>query len=405
MSRPVLLALYGMLVVIWSSTWVAIKIGLEDCPALLGAGIRFVLAGVILLALAGVRRQSLRTDARLAVVLALLPFAFAYGLVYWGEQYIPSGLAAVLFGILPLYTALLGSVLLPDQPLRARLVVGILLAIGGLALAFAESADAGDQELALLGAAALALAPLGASLGNISLKLRAGELDAVVLNGWGMLGGGLALLAASALGEDWGELAFTAEAIGSIAYLALIGSAIPFVVLTVLLRHLSAQAISFLAMLLPFGALAFGATLYGEDVTVARARRGGPGVGRAADRRDLAPGRHSRALRRSGALRVGPANSGGRLGVLPRCSRGPWSGRSHYEPANRYLDRPRPLDVRGDFARRRFLLRRAAECAGGPHSWRLPAAARLADPASPPVALPLNRYTRPRRLSISALSF
>ena len=266
-SRPVLLALYGMLVVIWSSTWVAIKIGLEDCPALLGAGIRFVLAGVILLALAGVRRQSLRTDARLAVVLALLPFAFAYGLVYWGEQYIPSGLAAVLFGILPLYTALLGSVLLPDQPLRARLVVGILLAIGGLTLAFAESADAGDQELALLGAAALALAPLGASLGNISLKLRAGELDAVVLNGWGMLGGGLALLAASALGEDWGELAFTAEAIGSIFYLALIGSAIPFVVLTVLLRQLSAQAISFLAMMLPFGALAFGATLYGEDVT------------------------------------------------------------------------------------------------------------------------------------------
>jgi drug/metabolite transporter (DMT)-like permease len=80
-SRPTVFALYGMLVIIWSSTWVAIKIGLEDCPALLGAGIRFVLAGVMLLALASVRRQSLRTDARLAAALALLPFAFAYGLV------------------------------------------------------------------------------------------------------------------------------------------------------------------------------------------------------------------------------------------------------------------------------------------------------------------------------------
>ena len=89
----------------------------------------------------------------------------------------------------------------------------------------------------------------------------------MVLNGWAMLGGGLALLAASALGEDWGELAFTGEAIGSIAYLAVIGSALPFVVLTVLLRHLSAQAMSFLAMLLPFGALVFGAALYGEVVT------------------------------------------------------------------------------------------------------------------------------------------
>ncbi|MGH3992595.1 MAG: DMT family transporter, partial [Pseudonocardiaceae bacterium] len=169
MSRSWVPALYALLVLIWSSTWVAIKIGLEDCPPLLGAGIRFAAAGIVLLAFAAARGRSLRTDARLAGILALMPFALAYGLVYWGEQHIPSGLAAVLFGVLPLYTAFLGAVLLPDQPLRARLVVGILIAIGGLALAFAESADSGDPELALAGAAALALAPLGASVGNISL--------------------------------------------------------------------------------------------------------------------------------------------------------------------------------------------------------------------------------------------
>lgn len=261
-------ALFGLLIVIWSSTWVAIKIGLEDSPPLLGAGIRFALAGLLLLGVAGARRRSLSTDVRLAAVLALMPFAFTYGLVYWGEQHIPSGLAAVLFGVLPLYTALLGSVLLPDQPLRTRLVAGILVAIGGLALAFAESADSGDRELALFGAAALALSPLGASIGNISLKLRGGGMDAVVLNGWGMLAGGLLLLAVSAPAEDWGELAWTAESIGSIGYLAVIGSAVPFVVLTVLLREITAQAMSFLAMILPFGALAFGAALYGEEMTV-----------------------------------------------------------------------------------------------------------------------------------------
>jgi drug/metabolite transporter (DMT)-like permease len=261
-------ALYGLLVVIWSSTWVAIKIGLEDSPPLLGAGIRFALAGLLLLGIAAAWRRPLRTDFRLAAILALLPFALAYGLVYWGEQYIPSGLAAVVFGVLPLYTALLGAVLLPDDPLRARLVAGILVAIGGLALAFAESADVGDPELALVGAAALALAPLGAAFGNIAQKLRAGTLDAVVLNGWAMLGGGLALLAASALGENWSELALSAEAVGSIAYLAVIGSAVTFVGLTVLLRHISAQAMSFLALLLPFGALVFGAVLYGEDISL-----------------------------------------------------------------------------------------------------------------------------------------
>jgi drug/metabolite transporter (DMT)-like permease len=266
-SRSWVITLYAGLVVVWSSTWVAIKIGLEDCPPLLGAGIRFAAAGLVLLAFAAARGRPLRTDVRLAAILALMPFAFAYGLVYWGEQHIPSGLAAVLFGVLPLYTAFLGSVLLPDQPLRARLVAGILVAIGGLALAFAESADSGDPELAIAGAAALAVAPLGASVGNISLKLRAGELDAVTLNGWGMLGGGLLLLAASGIGESWAEAAWTAESLGSIAYLAFIGSAVPFVALTVLLRHITAQATSFLAMLLPFGALLFGAALYSEAIT------------------------------------------------------------------------------------------------------------------------------------------
>jgi drug/metabolite transporter (DMT)-like permease len=266
-SRSLLFGLYALLVLIWSSTWVGIKIGLEDCPPLLGAGVRFAFAGLVLLAVAAARRRRLRTDWLLATVLALAPFAFAYGLVYWGEQYVPSGLAAVLFGILPLYTALLGSVLLHDEPLRASLLLGVLIGIGGLSLAFLESVELGSAERAAMGASALALAPLGAAVGSIAQKRRAAELDAVVLNGWAMLVGGLLLLPVSALSEDWGEFVWSAESVGSIAYLALFGSAIAFVTLTVLLRHISAMAISFLAMLLPFGALVFGATLYDESIT------------------------------------------------------------------------------------------------------------------------------------------
>jgi drug/metabolite transporter (DMT)-like permease len=266
-SRSVVYSLYGLLVLIWSSTWVAIKIGLEDSPPLLGAGVRFALAGLVLLAVAAVQGRRLRTDWVLATVLAVAPFAFAYGLVYWGEQYVPSGLAAVLFGILPLYTALLGSVLLHDEPLRAALLVGVMIGIGGLALAFLESVELGSADRAALGATALALAPLGAAVGSIAQKRRAAELDAVVLNGWAMLLGGVLLFAASAVSESWGEFAWTAESVGSIAYLAVFGSAIAFVTLTVLLREISALATSFLAMLLPFGALIFGALLYDESIT------------------------------------------------------------------------------------------------------------------------------------------
>jgi drug/metabolite transporter (DMT)-like permease len=266
-SRSAVYALYALLVLIWSSTWVAIKFGLEDSPPLLGAGVRFALAGAVLLVFALLARRSLRTDWLLAALLAIAPFAFAYGLVYWGEQHIPSGLAAVLFGVLPLYTAVLAGIFLPEEPLRGRLVFGVFVAIGGLALAFAESLELGDDDLALAGAAALALSPLGAAVGQIGQKLRAAQLDAVVLNGWGMLGGGLLLLALSAVGESWGEFAWTPESIGSILYLAILGSSVTFVVLTILLRHLTAQALSFLAMLLPFGALVFGAVFYDEAIT------------------------------------------------------------------------------------------------------------------------------------------
>lgn len=267
MSRGAIFSLYAMLVLIWSSTWVAIKIGLEDSPALLGAGVRFAAAGLLLLLLAAARRRSLRTDAGLAAVMALLPFAAAYGCVYWGEQYIPSGLTAVLFGVMPLYTALLSALLLAGEPLRARLLAGVVLAVGGLALAFAESLALGEGEMALAGAVVVLLSPLGSAAGNVAIKRRGLRLDAVVLNGWAMLGGGWLLLAASAVSEDWGRAAWTAQALGSIAYLAIVGSAVAFVSLNVLLRVMSAQSTSFIALMIPFGALAFGAAIYGEAVT------------------------------------------------------------------------------------------------------------------------------------------
>ena len=82
-----------------------------------------------------------------------------------------------------------------------------------------------------------------------------------------MLAGGVLLLLVSVLSESWGDFAWSPESVGSIAYLALFGSAIAFVTLTVLLRHISAMAVAFLAMLLPFGALIFGALLYDESIT------------------------------------------------------------------------------------------------------------------------------------------
>ena len=267
MPRSLVWTLYGVLVVIWSSTWVSIKIGLEDLPPLFGAGVRFALAGGVLLGWAALRRRPLGTDVVLAATLAVLPFATTYGLIYWAEQHVPSGLAAVLFGVLPLYVALLAAAVLPAEPLRARLLAGIGLAVAGLALAFNESLELGDDELAGLAALAVVVSPVASAIGNVSIKLRGARLDALVLNGWAMLGAGALLLVASAPFEDWGAARWSAAAVGSIAYLALAGTAFTFVALTLLLRELPAVTTSLISVLLPFGALGFGALLSDEVVT------------------------------------------------------------------------------------------------------------------------------------------
>ena len=258
---------YAALVAIWSSTWVAIKLGLDDLPPLLGAGMRFAAAGLALLAACVMTRRSLRTDPVLAALLAALPFAASYGLIYWGEQYVPSGLTAVLFGCMPLYVALLSAAFLPaEQPTR-RLFAGIAIALGGLVLAFGESLALGSEERAGLAAAAVVASPLCSAIGNLSIKLRAGALDPLALNGWAMLGGGVALLAASAPTEDWGAAEWTGQAVASVLYLAVFGTALTFVVLTLLLRELPTLALSYLPLILPFGALLFGWALEDERLT------------------------------------------------------------------------------------------------------------------------------------------
>lgn len=269
MPRSLVWTLYAALVLIWSSTWVVIAVGLEDVAPFFGAGIRFTLAGAGVLAAAAIMRRPLRTDAMLAALIALLPFATTYGLIYWAEQYVPSGLTAVLFGVLPLYVALLSVAFLPQERLSARLLAGVAVALGGLVLAFGESLQLGSGAKAALAATAIVASPLASAIGNVAIKRRGAGVDPLVLNGWAMLGGGLVLLAISAPSEDWGATVWTAASIGSIVYLAAFGTAFTFVTLTVLLRELPAMTASFISLIIPFGALALGALVRDEAITAA----------------------------------------------------------------------------------------------------------------------------------------
>lgn len=271
MSRALVWSLYAACVLVWSSTWVVIAVGLDDIAPFFGAGIRFTVAGLGVLAAAAALRRPLRTDFVLAGLVGVLPFATTYGLIYWAEQYVTSGLTAVLFGVLPLYVALIAAAVLPEEPLRMRLLLGVGVALGGLVLAFGQSLHLGSapaqSEHAALAAAAVVLSPLASAFGNVAIKRRGALADPLVMNGWAMLVGGVLLLAVSAPTEDWGATTWSFAAVGSIVYLAALGTGFTFVTLTVLLRELPAVTVSFISMVIPFGALALGALLRHERVT------------------------------------------------------------------------------------------------------------------------------------------
>ena len=193
----------------------------------------------------------------------------------------------MLFGVLPLYVALLAALFLPEEPLRPRLILGVAIALGGLVLAFGESLDLGTGEHTALAALAVVLSPLASAIGNIATKKRMQGLDPLVMNGWAMVTGGVLLLAFSAPTEDWGATTWSFTTIGSIVYLAAFGTGFTFVTLTVLLRELPAVTVSFISMIIPFGALALGAVF--RDETGDRGRRGRRAAGRGRDRGRAVP--------------------------------------------------------------------------------------------------------------------
>ena len=127
--------------------------------------------------------------------------------------------------------------------------------------------DLGEGEHTALAALAVILSPLASAIGNVAIKKRGAQLDPLVMNGWAMLAGGIVLLLVSAPTEDWGVTVWSLESIGSIVYLAALGTGFTFVTLTVLLRELPTVTVSFISMIIPFGALALGAIVRDEQVT------------------------------------------------------------------------------------------------------------------------------------------
>lgn len=260
---------FVLLCAIWGSTWLVIKIGYGGLGPLNVAAIRFLLAGLVMVPLVpifGATWPKRPQEWGLAAFVGIFLFAIHYGLIYWGELRLDSGMTAVIFAVNPLMTALMAHAYLPGERATPRKLGGTLVAFVGVATLFAGSLRL-DPSLALPILAIVVAAFFGA-VGIVTTKKHAGGLHPAALNAPAMLIGGVALLAASyATGESPG-LPSDAGTWGAIAYLALAGSVVTFLVYFWLLRAWTATTMSMIAVIVPLVALALGYLALGERPTL-----------------------------------------------------------------------------------------------------------------------------------------
>ena len=260
----------ALLISIWGTTWSVIRIGLTGIPPLTGVALRFALAGVLLWGLAlamGLRGPRLRAPLALWWTHGLLSFGVSYGLVYWAEQWVPSGLAAVLFATFPLFVALLAHFFLPGERLRPLAAAGLALGVLGVALVFSEDfAALGGPRVAFAGAVML-LSPFASALAQVAIKKWWAHVHPVPLNAGAMVLAGAVMGLLAAFVERGRPVRFTGPAVGSLLYLTLLGTAVAFSLYFWLLRHMSATGLSLIAYAIPVVAMAVGAALFREPVT------------------------------------------------------------------------------------------------------------------------------------------
>jgi len=268
-GRGRLLGGFLLLTAIWGTTWAVIRIGLRGVPPFTGVAVRFAIAGALLLALApvfGVRLGRGRHEPALWLANGLLSFCISYSVVYWSEQYIPSGLAAVLFATYPLFVGALAHFLLPGERLRPIAVVGMLLGFAGVGVIFSD-------DLALLGgeqvrhAALVMLAsPLVSAVASVAVKRWGSGVPPLSLAAVPMLMTGVVMGSVAVAVERGRPIVFDAASGGALLYLAILGSAVTFTIYYWLLANMPATRLALMSYLIPIVAVAVGALLFDEPL-------------------------------------------------------------------------------------------------------------------------------------------
>ena len=262
---------FAIIYFVWGSTFLAIRVGVREVPPFLLAAVRFLIAGLILYGWMIAHREPSPSARQWtsATVLAVLIFVIDYGLLFWAEQRVPSGIAAVMMATIPAFMALSEIILLRTQKLTFRLVLALGIGIAGVAVLTLPSLKLGGAPVDRVGAAALIVASMSWSVASALARKLLLPASKVMSSGAQMLAGGVLLtIAAVALGEfrSFHPSVVSGAAWFSLIYLIVAGSIVGFTAYVWLIHHEPPTKVGTYAYVNPVVAVLLGYFLGGEGL-------------------------------------------------------------------------------------------------------------------------------------------
>jgi drug/metabolite transporter (DMT)-like permease len=261
---------YTVLCFIWGSTWIVIRLGLESLTPIFSAGLRFTVASVFIFFLMRARKISFQTDRlsiHLYLLMGFLSFVLSYGLVYWAEQFVPSGMAAVLFAVYPFWIVIFSFIRIPGEQIGFYKLFGTVLGFAGIVIIFSDSFS-GDITKYFIGMLAVVLSGTVQAWVAVTVKKIGGHLNPLSMNFIPMLIAGLSMIIISIFAENLSTIRIDTSAIVSILYLAFFGSVVTFTSFYWLIKRINIVILSLVAFITPIVALILGYFFYNEELSV-----------------------------------------------------------------------------------------------------------------------------------------
>ncbi len=259
---------YVLICLLWGTTWIVIKVGLDSLTPMLAVGLRFLGASILLAGIIKYKRLTIQTDSLsilLYLLMGILSFTIPFALVYWGEQYVSSGLTSVLFGTLPFFVIIFSFLIFSVRANRFQ-IGGVIVGFLGICFIFWDKISL-DFSNDLVGMLAIVGSGLLQALVAVLIKEFGKHLHPLTMNFYPVLISGVSMTILGLCFEDMSAVKLDSIAIFSVFYLALFGTIFTFTTYYWLMQRISVVILSLSAFITPIVALVLGAILLDEKLT------------------------------------------------------------------------------------------------------------------------------------------